>query len=144
MRDGEALGAGDPGALDAMFGARCEVGALLGLAEAYRRFGWLAAGLDPLGLMLPEAPEELDPGLYGLDGADAAPLRRAYCGAIGWEIGHVQDRARRDWLAARAEEAWVPEAAERAGALALIAKGEHLEAVFGRRMPGAVASTSTG
>lgn len=136
MRDGEAFGAGDPGALDALFGARCEAGAALGLADAFRRSGWRAAGLDPLGIAVPEAPPELDPALYGLDPADAEPLRRAYCGAIGWEIGHVQDRARREWLAARAEAGWRPDPAARAAALALIARGEHLEAALARRMPG--------
>jgi 2-oxoglutarate dehydrogenase E1 component len=136
MRDSEAFGAGDPGALDMLFGRRCEAGALLGLAEAYRRFGWLAARLDPLGMAQPEEPVELDPALYGLDSTDTVPLHRAYCGAIGWEIGHIQDRVRRDWLAARAEADWQPDPGEQARALALIAQGEHLEATFGRRMPG--------
>jgi 2-oxoglutarate dehydrogenase E1 component len=136
MRDGGAFGAGDPGALDAMFGARCEVGALLGLTEAYRRSGWRAATLDPLGLALPEAPLELDPARYGLDGTEAVPLRRAYCGSIGWEIGHIHDQHRRDWLAARAEADWQPDRDECLAALALISEGEHLEATFGRRMPG--------
>jgi len=134
MRDSEALGAGDPGALEVLFGY--EAGALLGLAEAYRRSGWRAATLDPLGLALPEAVAELDPAQYGLDEADAAPLRRAYCGTIGWEIGHIQDQRKRDWLARRAEADWQPDPAERSAALTLIAKGEHLEATFGRRMPG--------
>lgn len=136
MRDTEAFGAGDPGALEALFGARTEAGAWRGLVEAYRRFGWLAARLDPLGLVKPQSPAELDPALYGFTPEDAAPLARAYCGTIGWEIGHVQDRARRDWLAARAEQAYAPEAGDRSRALALIARAEHLEAAFGRRMPG--------
>jgi 2-oxoglutarate dehydrogenase E1 component len=136
MRDQEAFGAGDPGALEVLFGARTEAGALIGLAEAYRRFGWLAARLDPLGLTAPGAPPELDPALYGLDAGAATPLRRAYCGTIGWQIGHVHDPARRRWLVARAEEDWQPESEARAEALALIARGEHLEATFGRRMPG--------
>ena len=136
MRDGEALGAGDPGALDMLFGARTEAGALHGLAEAFRIHGWRAAGLDPLGVAPPEQVAEIDPALFGLAAAEAEPLRRAYCGSIGWEIGHIQDRVRRNWLAARAEARWEPDPAERAAALSLIAQGEHLEATFGRRMPG--------
>ena len=136
MRDSEALGAGDPGAVEALFGARTEAGAWTGMAEAYRRFGWLAARLDPLAPAPPAAPTDLDPARYGFTAEDARPLRRAYCGAIGWEIGHVQDRARRDWLAARAEEPWQPVPDDRARALALIAEGEQLEATFLRRMPG--------
>ena len=95
-----------------------------------------AAGLDPLGLALPEQVAEIDPSLFGLGVAEAEPLRRAYCGSIGWEIGYIQDRTRRNWLTARAEESWEMNPAERLAALALIARGEHLEATFGRRMPG--------
>jgi len=64
------------------------------------------------------------------------PPRRAYCCSIGWEIGHVHDPVCRRWLAERAEEDRLPEPEARAEALALIARSEHLEATFGRRMPG--------
>ena len=136
MRDTDAFGAGDPGALEALLGSRTEAGAWRGLVEAYRRFGWMAARLDPLGQVGPRAPEELDPALHGFTAEDAAPLVHAYCGTIGWEIGHVQDRARREWLAARAEEPWAPSTKDQTRALGLIARAEHLEAAFGRRMPG--------
>ncbi|HUF87841.1 MAG TPA: thiamine pyrophosphate-dependent enzyme, partial [Thermohalobaculum sp.] len=136
MRDTEALGAGDPGAVEALFGGRTEAGARAALVEAYRRFGWLAARLDPLGLRPPETPAELDPAAHGFTAADAAPLAAAYCGTLGWEFGHLLDGARRAWLAARAEAAWAPGADDRARALELIARGEQLEAAFGRRMPG--------
>jgi 2-oxoglutarate dehydrogenase E1 component len=137
MRDTEALGAGDPGALDALFGARAEAGAWAGMAEAYRRFGWLAARLDPLKPEPAPVPAELDPGRWGFTAADAAPLVRAYCGGLGWEIGHLQDPTRREWLAVRAEEEWASAPDARARALGLIARAELLEATFGRRLPGA-------
>ncbi len=137
MRDTEVLGAGDPGALEALLGRSTERGARLALAEAYRRWGWLAADLDPLGFVQPIVSPDLDPAGYGLEPSDAAPLRSAYCGTIGWEIGHVQDTARRAWLARMAEEPWQPSAADRRWALDLIAQGELLEATFDRRMPGA-------
>ncbi len=133
---GAALGAGDPGALDAMFGDQCEPGALAGLTEAYRRWGWLAADLDPLRLAPRFRMPELEPERWGLTSDDAAPVESAYCGTIGWEIGHVQDRVRYQWLAAEAEALWEPDPEARAQALALIARGEHLEAAMGRRMLG--------
>ena len=137
MRDTEAFGAGDPGALEALWAGATEAGALLGLAEAYRRWGWLAARLDPLGLKAPEEVPELDPTVYGLTASDAAQLARAYCGAIGWEFGHVQDRTRRAWLARHAERPWHLADADRRAALDLIARAEHFERTLDRRLPGA-------
>ena len=137
MRDTEILGAGDPGALEALFGAGDPRVARLALAEAYRRWGWMAADLDPLGLSPPRPVPDLSPEVYGLAAEDARDLRASYCGSIGWEIGHVQDPDRRMWLAARAESTWTPPAPLRHRALDLIARGEHLEATFDRRMPGA-------
>ncbi|MEM6663728.1 MAG: thiamine pyrophosphate-dependent enzyme [Pseudomonadota bacterium] len=135
MRDTEVLGAGDPGAVEALFGGPTRRGAELALAEAYRRFGFLAADLDPLGLHAPLARDELDPALYGLSEEEAVPLREAYCRSLGWEIGHVLDSPRRAWLANVAETPWSPSAACRTRALSLIASGELLEAAFDRRMP---------
>lgn len=134
MRDSDFLGAGDPGALEALFGGRASPEAL---AEAYRRWGWLAADVDPLGGVRLDAPyaRMLDAALHGLDAADAAPLRAAYCGTIGWEFGHIADPARRDWLAARAEGEW--QAAGQDRALDLIARAEYLERALDRRLPGA-------
>ena len=137
MRDTEAFGAGDPGALEALWAGAAEAGARMALAEAYRRWGWRAARLDPLGLSAPEEVPELDPALYGLTAEDAAPLARAYCGAVGWEIGHVQDSARRAWLARQAERPWHVAGADRAAALELIAQAELFERTLDRRLPGA-------
>ena len=77
MRDTEYLGAGDPGALDALFGTRAAEEAL---AEAYRRCGWVVARTNPLDPSAPLDLPELDPARYGLTADDAAPLRTAYCG----------------------------------------------------------------
>lgn len=137
MRDTEVLGAGDPGALEALLGRSTEMGARRALAEAYQRWGWLAADLDPLGLGQPVVVPDLDAISYGLDPSEAAVFRSAYCGAIGWEIGHIQDPARRAWLTGMAEGSWQPQPTDRRWALNLIAEGELLEATFDRRMPGA-------
>lgn len=137
MRDTEALGAGDPGALDALLGGATGTGARMGLAEAYRRWGWRAARLDPLAMVPPEDVPELDPGLYGLADTEADPCRAAYCGSLGWEFGHVQDRARYAWLAAQAETPRRRTPDERRAALDLIARAELFERTLDRRLPGA-------
>lgn len=134
MQNTEFLGAGDPGALEALFEGATRGGARRALAEAYRRWGWMAADLDPLGLLTRQRAQELDATLYGLLPDDETALRQAYCGTIGWEIGHVQDPERRDWLARQAETPWAPD--NRQSALDLIAQGELFEAMCDRRMPG--------
>ncbi|MEM7211024.1 MAG: 2-oxoglutarate dehydrogenase E1 component [Pseudomonadota bacterium] len=137
MRDTDFLGAGDPGALDAILGPATEAGAHHALAEAYRRFGWQVADLDPLRLQEVAYVPELAPERYGLGSDAATALRRAYCGTIGWQIGHIADAEKRNWLAEQAEAAWMPEPALRQRALDLIASAEVLEATFDRRLPGA-------
>jgi 2-oxoglutarate dehydrogenase E1 component len=66
--------------------------------DAFRRWGYLAADLDPLGYMQPLAPPELS-----LEGEDAVRARRCYCGAIGVEFMHIPDAQRRQWIAERLE-----------------------------------------
>ena len=91
LRKWEFLNAGDPGAIDALF-AHLADGAEGDLADRFRRYGWMAADLDPLSLK-PVMPH---PNLAEFAGrsAEAIRLAAAYCGAIGWEFGHVQDPAR--------------------------------------------------
>ena len=136
MRDTEILGAGDPGAVEAMLSGMGIGRGHDAMAEAYRRWGWLAARTNPLGAPSASVPD-LAPERYGLTAADAAKLIHAYCGPIGWEIGHVADPARRDWLSARAEADFIPDRSNRIRALNLIAKAECLEQTFDLRMPGA-------
>ena len=122
---------GDPGALEAFFGEAMGDGpqraprrsqrslggdALAGLIEAYRARGYLRADLDPLGLWVKPHVPELSPERYGLDAAAVPELVRrletTYCGAIGWDIAHIHDSARRQWLIAQAEVPPVARAAE--------------------------------
>ncbi|HRD76887.1 MAG TPA: 2-oxoglutarate dehydrogenase E1 component [Hyphomicrobiaceae bacterium] len=151
----EFSGVGDPGALEAMFDGRPGAGprpaqrssasaaapGLTTLLEAYRHRGFLRARLDPLGLApRPEIPE-LDPAAHGLARRDAAELaerlERAYCGSIGWEIGHIHDGARRRWLEAEAEQAdpVTPDATERRRILALLARVDAFESGLNLRIP---------
>ena len=66
--------------------------------DAFRRWGYLASDLDPLGYFQPLAPPEL-----ALDGEAAARARRCYCGAIGAEFMHIPHAERRRWVAERME-----------------------------------------
>src|SRR5271157_6136162 len=62
--------------------------------DAYRRWGFLAANLDPLGFFAPLENSELV-----REGAAAAEARRIYCGTIGAEFMHIPDPERRRWIA---------------------------------------------
>ncbi len=66
--------------------------------DAFRRWGYLAADLDPVGYLQPLAPAEL-----ALKGEAAARARQCYCGTIGAEFMHIPDAERRQWVAERLE-----------------------------------------
>ncbi len=67
--------------------------------DAFRRWGYLQAQLDPLGqYLLPKAVPELD-----IDGPDADEARGHYCGPIAAEFMHIADATRREWLQDRLE-----------------------------------------
>jgi 2-oxoglutarate dehydrogenase E1 component len=67
--------------------------------DAFRRWGYLQAQLDPLGQYLAPLPlPELD-----LDNEFVAEARRIYCATIGAEFMHIPSRERREWIAKRLE-----------------------------------------
>src|SRR6202142_1530709 len=66
--------------------------------DAFRRWGYLQANLDPLGDMAPVAMQELE-----VTGAEAEAARRVYCGTIGVEFMHIPEREKREWIQARME-----------------------------------------
>src|SRR5450631_1993691 len=66
--------------------------------EAFRRWGFLEADLDPLGFLHPQ----LHPDLI-IDGEFAEEARRVYCGTIGTEFMHIADPERRRWIQERLE-----------------------------------------
>src|SRR5262249_27069862 len=67
--------------------------------EAFRRWGYLEASLDPLGFLEPLQSPELD----GFEGRDAQEARRIYAGTIGADFMHLVEPERRDWIAAQME-----------------------------------------
>src|SRR5215510_3143184 len=73
-------------------------------ADAFRRWGYLAADLDGLGRLAPW----VHPALESCAPQAAAPWRRIYCGAIGAEFMHIADPARGAWVAERMEAAIEP------------------------------------
>jgi 2-oxoglutarate dehydrogenase E1 component len=146
------VGGGDPGALEACFAhvlgeapsrlvRDAEVDAReFSLVEAYRARGYLRAQLDPLGLTSPAELPEFDPRRHGVDpaaaGARIAELEAAYCGSIGWDIGHIHDTTRRAWLTTQAETPrGTPSDAERVQILTQLARAQAFEDVLRTRIP---------
>ena len=66
--------------------------------EGYRRWGYLAANLDPLGFLTPIVHPELV-----VTGEAAERARKYHCGTIGAEFFHIDDTERRRWIAERLE-----------------------------------------
>jgi 2-oxoglutarate dehydrogenase E1 component len=66
--------------------------------DAFRRWGYLEANLDPLGFLKPRPHPELL-----LTGEATDQARKIYCGTIGADFMHLQDPARRRWIAQRLE-----------------------------------------
>jgi 2-oxoglutarate dehydrogenase E1 component len=67
--------------------------------DAFRRWGYLQANLDPLGQYLQPLPvPELD-----LNNDFTADARRFYCSTIGAEFMHIPSREARHWIAERLE-----------------------------------------
>ena len=97
--------------------------------ESYRRWGYLAVNLDPLGFLKPIVHPELI-----VDGPAAAAARTFYCGTIGAEFVHIDDPQRRRWISDRLEsDAPQP---ERAYILERLIRAELFEQVLQARYLG--------
>ena len=68
------------------------------ILDAFRRWGYYQAQLDPLGLFGPVKHPDLE-----LTGETADEARRIYCGTIGAEFMHLPEPERRQWIAERIE-----------------------------------------
>src|SRR5277367_1826638 len=66
--------------------------------EAFRRWGYYEATLDPLGVFQPQKLADLD-----LVGEAAEEARRIYCGNVGVEFIHLPEPERRQWIRERIE-----------------------------------------
>jgi len=68
------------------------------ILEAFRRWGYLEADLDPLGFLKPLKSPDLD-----FSGPDAEAARAIYSGTIGVDFMHLLEPGRRQWIAERME-----------------------------------------
>jgi 2-oxoglutarate dehydrogenase E1 component len=99
--------------------------------DAFRRWGYLQANLDPLGDMAPVAMPELE-----VCGPDADAARQFYCGTIGVEFMHIPEREKRQWIQQRMEaEVETPEA-DRERILDWLVRAEIFEQVLQTRYLG--------
>ena len=98
--------------------------------DLFRRWGYLAADLDPLGLQrLPAVPE-----LEG-DSEEHQAARGYYCGTIGVEFAHILDAKRRLWIQERMETR--PATPDRARLLERLTSADIFEQFIQSRYPGA-------
>jgi 2-oxoglutarate dehydrogenase E1 component len=97
--------------------------------DAFRRWGYLAADLDPVGYLQPLAPPEI-----ALEGEAAARARRCYCGTIGAEFMHIPDVESRQWIAERMEADPAP--VDSARVLERLIRAGNFEQVLQSRYPG--------
>jgi 2-oxoglutarate dehydrogenase E1 component len=66
--------------------------------DAFRRWGFLEADLDPLGSLKPQPQPDLN-----IPGDLAAEARRIYSGTVGAEFMHIADPEKRRWIQQRLE-----------------------------------------
>ena len=97
--------------------------------DAFRRWGYLQANLDPLGDLNPVEMPELE-----VSGPDADAARRFYCGTIGAEFMHIPERQRRLWVQERMEAE--PPPVDKARVLELLVKAEIFEQTIQSRYLG--------
>ena len=115
---------------------------LANLVSAYRRFGHLAANLDPLGLTSVQKPAELDPENHGIDEIDAGAISRLnaiYCNKVGCEFDYILSNEQKNWLVREAENTLLSDLSkdEKLKILKEIIRTERFEQFLHKRFPGA-------
>ena len=133
---------------------------VVNLILAYKRFGHLAANLDPLGLTPPKSVPELNPqfhniseadlsreielnGLLGLSKAKISDiinlLNQTYKSTIGSQFTYINDTQIKDWLAKKVETAIATPITkdEKLKILKEIIRTEKFEQFLHKRFPGA-------
>jgi len=97
--------------------------------DAFRRWGYLEADLDPLGFLRRQPHPDLR-----IDSDFAQEARRVYCGTIGLEFLHIPDPVRRRWIQERMES---PQpVVDQPRALDLLIRAELFEQVLQQRYLG--------
>src|SRR5437899_3940899 len=104
-------------------------------ADPFRRWGYLAADLDPLGRLAPLHHPDLDAALRDAEHSEeAAGWRRIYCGSIGAEFMHLPHPDRGRFIAAAMEDS--PPAPDRRRILERLAATELFERFLHTRYVG--------
>ena len=99
------------------------------ILDSFRRWGYLEAATDPLGLMPPRPQPDL-----AWSGPEAEHARQWYCGSIGAEFMHIPDPARREWVQQRLERP-MP-AIDAPAVLERLVRADTFEEVLHGRYPG--------
>ncbi len=126
------------------------------LALAYKRFGHLAANIDPLGLAPRVRVAEIDPKTYGIDNSDLtkeaafrgkkakisdiiAFLEFVYVNKLGCEFEYISNNEQKAWLLAEVEKsAFAPlSKEEKVKVLKEVIRTERFEQFLHKRFPGA-------
>ena len=68
------------------------------LADAYRRWGYLQADLDPMGRIAPYEHPDIAETRASADAREVDAWRAVYCGNIGFEFMHMVERERVEWM----------------------------------------------
>jgi len=97
--------------------------------DAFRRWGYLEADLDPLGFLRPQPHPELQ-----IDSDLAREARRIYCGTIGVEFMHMAEVEPRHWIQEHMESE--PAAVDPERALDLLIRADLFEQVLQQRYLG--------
>jgi len=108
---------------------RSEVSNASAIFDAFRRWGYFEANLDPLGFLRP-----LDHPELRLDGEEAVRARRIYCGTIGAEFMHIPNPEQRQWVIDRMESAAIEQ--NRAQILERLVRADLFEQVLQTRYLG--------
>jgi 2-oxoglutarate dehydrogenase E1 component len=78
------------------------------LADAFRRWGYLAAELDPLERVSPYYHPDLEEAIDGADPAEVEKWKNVYSASVGVEYMHMIDRDRVDWMRETVEKGGEP------------------------------------
>jgi 2-oxoglutarate dehydrogenase E1 component len=126
------------------------------LTSAYKRFGHLAANLDPIGLKAPEYVAAIDIKNHNIEESDLEKevefqgkktklsqaigyLDQVYANKVGCEFEYIANQEQKDWLAATAESVLLSEITkdEKVKILKEIIRSEKFEQFLHKRFPGA-------
>lgn len=142
-RNLKIIGAGEAESVTPSKGGKDIEIRLQNLVAAYKRFGHLAANLDPIGLKPAEYVAEIDPKNHGLNAAEAsstvAKMNAIYCGSVGAEFEYIRNQDEKNWLTSQTESVLPSQLSknEKIKVLKEVIRTEKFEQFLHKRFPGA-------